>query len=233
MPTRIILAALALTCLPMTAHAQTAGEISLQFVSFPKSVDHQPLELLIGDGKTLPIQAPSNTLSQPYKVGPLSEWVIGKTDVISKDGEQKTVFTTYGRTASIPSNNQLILLIRTGKENSDGLRVIAMDNNMDHFGGGQFFFMNAAKIDIAGKVADASFVIKPGTFSIIKPQAGVEEREGMMVAFTKLYYQGKKGATPFFSSTWPVNEKARSMIFFYHDPHNDRLRFHSIRNFIR
>jgi hypothetical protein len=37
---------------------------------------------------------------------------------------------------------------------------------------------------------------------------------------------------PFFSNTWPANKKARSMVFFYHAPHNDRLRFHSIRDYL-
>ena len=39
-------------------------------------------------------------------------------------------------------------------------------------------------------------------------------------------------APPFFSSTWPANKKARSMAFLHHDPHNERLRMHTIRDYI-
>ena len=33
-------------------------------------------------------------------------------------------------------------------------------------------------------------------------------------------------------STWRFSEKARTMVFFYHDPYNDRLRFHTIRDYV-
>ncbi len=35
----------------------------------------------------------------------------------------------------------------------------------------------------------------------------------------------------FFSSKWPVNNRARGLIFFYHDPDTRRLRLPTIRSF--
>lgn len=50
--------------------------------------------------------------------------------------------------------------------------------------------------------------------------------------FTEFFFRKEEEARPFFSSTWPANEKARSMVFFYHDTHNERLRMHTIRNYL-
>ena len=35
-----------------------------------------------------------------------------------------------------------------------------------------------------------------------------------------------------FNSGAPANDKTRSMVFFYHDPHNERLRMHTIRDYL-
>jgi hypothetical protein len=31
---------------------------------------------------------------------------------------------------------------------------------------------------------------------------------------------------------WPVNDRARSMVFFYHDPESMHIRMHAIRDFL-
>jgi hypothetical protein len=77
------------------------------------------------------------------------------------------------------------------------------------------------------------FALKPGTHTIIKPRE-MTRREGAAANqfFTELFFRKEEEARPFFSSTWPANEKARSMVFFYHDTHNERLRMHTIRDYI-
>ncbi len=212
--------------------AQQAEQVTLRFLSFPKSANPQPVELLVGDGKTIEVQTPTNALSEPYKVPRLSTWSVGKSEP-AKSPEEKPVFKSYGSATALASDNQLILLIRNGRENSDGMRVIPLDNNTDHFGGGQFFFMNAAKVDIAGMLGGTRFVLKPGKHAIIEPK---ETRQGQgaegKLFFTEFYFRKETEARPFFSSSWPANNKARSMVFFYHDTHNERLRMHTIRDYL-
>jgi len=224
--------ALIALCAGSSVIAQEAEQVTLRFLSFPKSASPQPVELLIGDGKTLEVKIPTNALSEPYGVPRLSTWAVGQFEPAkSKDG--KPVFNSYGTAPALASTNQLILLIRKGRENSDGMRVVPLDNNTGHFGGGQFFFMNAAKVDIAGMLGGTQFVLKPGKHTIIEPKE-TRQRDGAegKLFFTEFYFRKETEARPFFSSTWPANNKARSMIFFYHDPHNERLRMHTIRDYL-
>lgn len=212
--------------------AQEAEKVTLRFLSFPKCASPQPVELLIGDGKTLEVKIPTNAFSEPYKVPRLATWAVGKLEP-AKSADANPVFTSYGTAPALASANQLILLIRNGKENADGMRMIPLDNNTDHFGGGKFLFMNAAKVDIAGMLGGTRFALKPGKHVIIEPKE-VNRREGGGPEgfFTEFYFRKETEARPFFSSTWPANKKARSMVFFYHDTTNNRLRMHTIRDYI-
>lgn len=212
--------------------AQEVEQVTLRFLSFPKSNSPQPVELLIGNGETLEVKIPTNALSQPYEVKRLSTWAVGKMEPAESE-EKPPSFTTYGSARALASSDQLILLIRDGKENADGMRVIPMDNRTGSFGGGQFFFMNASKVDVAGVLGGTKFALKPGTHTIIEPKE-MTRREGAAANqfFTEFFFRKEEEARPFFSSTWPANEKARSMVFFYHDTHNERLRMHTIRNYI-
>lgn len=211
--------------LPSMALAQEEEKITLQFVSFPKSTSPEPVELLIGEGKTMEVKIPSNALSEPYQVPLLSKWVVGKSEI---GQDEKTTFAIYGQGSALDSKNQLIILVRKGAENADGMELIAVDNQRASFGGGSYLFMNVAKIDIAGEVGDQKFTIKPNARTILKP----EGEDDAKVFQTMFYFRKDNEAKPFFSSKWPVNDKARSLVFFYHDPHNQRLRFHSIRHFL-
>lgn len=212
---------------PVTAQQP---EVTLRFLSFPKNATPQPVELLIGGGETLEVKIPTNALSEPYKVKRLSSWAVGKMEAAA-DGKQ--AFTTYGSAPSLASASQIVLLIRSGKDNADGMQVVPIDNNTSNFGGGKFFFMNASKVDIAGMLGGIKFALKPGKLTIIEPKE-LNKREGGGAAgfFTEFFFRKEEEARPFFSSTWPANEKARSMVFFYHDTHNERLRMHTIRDYI-
>ncbi len=223
---------LALLALFSSVIAQEAEQVTLRFLSFPKSASPEPVELVIGGGETMEVKTPTNALSAPYKVKRLAAWSVGKLGpAIDKDG--KPVFTSYGSAPSLASANQLILLIRDGKENKDGMRVVPIDLNTRNFGGGQFFFMNASKVDIAGMLGGTKFALKPGTHTIIEPKE-MGQREGARpnLFFTEFFFRKETEARPFFSSTWPANKKARSMVFFYHDTHNERLRMHTIRDYL-
>lgn len=214
------------------AVAQEAKMVNLRFISFPKNANPEPVELLIGPGETMEIKAPTNALSTPYQIKRLSTWSVGKMEP-AKNAEEKPAFTSYGSAPSLASSSQIILLIRSGKENKDGMQVIPLDDQSNSFGGGQFFFMNAAKVDIAGMLGGTKFALKPGKFIIIKPtELKQREEGGKGLFFTEFFFRKDEEARPFFSSTWPHNEKARSMVFFHQDLTNKRLRMHTIRDYI-
>ncbi len=88
-------------------------------------------------------------------------------------------------------------------------------------------------MDIAGILGGAKFTLKPGKQTIIEPKE-MNKREGSESHgfFTEFYFRKEEDVRPFFSSTWPINKKARSMVFFYHDTRNGRLRMHTIRDYI-
>lgn len=223
---------LGLIALTVSAMAQEAETVTLRFITFPKSANPEPFQLLVAPGETMEIKAPTNALSTPYQVKRLSAWSFGKIEP-GKTAEEPPTFTSYGSAPAPASSDQIILLIRNGKENKDGLQVIPMDNRSESFGGGQFFFMNAAKVDIAGMLGGTKFTLKPGKFTVIKPtELKQREEGGKGLFFTEFYFRKDEEARPFFSSTWPHNEKARSMVFFFHDTKNDRLRMHTIRDYV-
>lgn len=219
----LALAVLLLALLP-PASAQESNQISLRFLSFPKSMQPVELELRLSETKTEPIQAYSHECSERIRVVSPGVWSVGET-VEGPDGEE--TFVEYGRTTVANSNQQLLLLIRKGTENADGFDLVALDESDSAFGGGHFLFMNACKVDIAGKVGEEKFVLRPGDHTIIAPKTEADKRH----AHAMFYFRKGEEARPFFSSRWPVNERARSMVFFYHDPNNRRIRMHTVRDF--
>jgi hypothetical protein len=201
---------------------------SVQFVAFPLSNDPQPVELLVGEGKTLEVELPSNSLSQSYKVPALGSWALGKT-VEGPDG--KSTFDVYGQTRAAISEKQVILVIRKGKENSEGFELVSFDSGSKGFGGGKYIFLNGTNVDIAGDAGGTKFALKPKKHTLIAPNPS-EVREERKYLYITLFFRKGEKATPFYSSTWRFSEKARTMVFFYHDPHNDRLRTHTIRDYL-
>jgi hypothetical protein len=211
------------TLLPCAA--QDAASVTLRFLSFPRALNPEPVELLVGEGKTIKVEIPTNEISVPYKVTLQASWAVGET-VNGKD--DKPVFNVFGKAAALASSQQLILLVRKGKANADGFEVIPIDNRDTEFGGGKFLFMNAAGIDIAGVVGSEKFAVKPGKHTIVKPKV---EPDTKGLCNILIYFRKDNQAKPFFSSTWPLSDKARGLIFFYHDPDTQRLRLHTIRDF--
>lgn len=203
-------------------------QVSVQFVAFPKIANAEPVELLIGSGETLSVELPTNSLSPIYKVDRLSQWALGKS---TTGDEGEFVFKTYGNAPSLASNNQLILVIRKGPNDADGLELIPMDNQQSAFGGGKYFFMNAAKVDIAVEMGDQKFALKPLQRKLVEPKPSKVEGDRKYL-YVYLHFRKGKEAVPFYSSTWRYSDKARSMVFFYHDTHTNQLRTHSIRDYI-
>ncbi|MBK1855057.1 hypothetical protein JO972_08810 [Verrucomicrobiaceae bacterium 5K15] len=203
--------------------------IQLQFVSFPKLRDAKPVELVIGQGKTMPVELPTNSISKVYKVPRSNKWILGK-NIVNTEG--KKTFDVYGQSSAISSTKQLIIVIRKGQSNDDGLELITIDNNTDNFGGGKYFLMNATSVDIAGSIGTGKFALRPNSHFILAPKP-TKTKDDRHYCYAKIYFRRNEEVQPFFTSTWRFNERARSMVFFYHDPRTSRLRLHTIRDYVQ
>lgn len=216
-----------LFCSSLRCLAQDPASVTLQFLSFPKSNAPVAIEFLVGENKTIKLEVPTNELSPPQTIKLQTKWIFGET-VEGKDG--KPAFNVLGQAQALSSTKQLILLVRKGATNADGFDVIPVDYQDSKFGGGKFLFMNAATIDIAGTIGDVQFVIKPGQHTIVAPKKETRNEDKKLCNIQIFFKKGEE-AKNFFSSTWPVEANARSLIFFYHDSDNKRLRLHTIQDF--
>ena len=226
-PSRSSLVALVTACLlpALPCAAQDEATVTMRFLSFPIMDRPAPVELVVGEGKTIKVEIPTNELSAPYKVKRQAAWMFGET---VQGDKGKPAFKVFGQAPALASDDQLILLMRKGKTNADGFEVIPVNGVKTGFGGGKFLFVNAAKVDIAGVIGTEKFVIKPGKNAIVHPKG---EANNKALGQVELYFNMDSQARPFFTSTWPLSDGVRSLVFFYHDPESKNLRLHTIRDF--
>lgn len=218
-----------LICLiSMAGNSRAQDEVSVQFVSFPIVSAPQPVELFVGEGKTVTVELPTNNLSPVYRVNRLSNWMLGKSGT---DKEGKPTFEIYGQTPVLSSAKQLVLVIRKGNKDSDGYELIPLASDGGGLRGGKYLFFNAAKVAIAGDVGSSKFALQPKKYILMAPKPSKETGERKYLYITLYFPKGEK-AQPFYTSTWRFSERARSMVFFYHDPHTNQLRLHTIRDYI-
>lgn len=223
----VVLAAIfSLTLLNTKSHGD--GQVEIQFVSFPKDNGEDEVELYLGGDEPLKVELPTNRLSQKYRVKAMNSWVLGKT---TKGPDGNVVFAKLGQARALDTPRQLILVIRKGGASENSLHLIPMPNNATNFGGGAYFFLNATPVDVGGILSDVKFSIKPGKFITVEPKPsrvkGVYE-----YCKVQLVYRNGDEVRPFFNSTWRLNDKVRSLVFFYLDPVTRRVRMHSIRDYI-
>lgn len=210
---------------PLFSNAQSANEVSLQFISFPIRSDPQPIELALSDSKTLSVELPCSRFSKAYKVPALSEWVMGKT--IKTDGKPPT-FDVYARAKASGSLFQLVLLIRKGDNDSDGFHPLVIDMDPREFTGGGFYFVNVSSTNIGVSIGDKKFGINPGKTGFAAPHANVDGDLAQVALAREI-----NGKWELFSETrWIVHPKRRTITFFYQDPGSDDLKQHTIGGFL-
>lgn len=224
---RLTVSIFLLCFLPLRCLSQE-DKVQLQFVSFPKLASADPVELLIGEGETIKVELPTNRLSPVYSVNRLGKWALGKS---STDEEGNFKFETYGSAVSLAAERQLILVIRKGALDSDGFKLIMMDNGRKKFGGGMYFFMNASKVDVAVKLGNEQLALKPRAYKLVKPTPS-KVKDNRKYLYVLVHYRRGNEAIPFYTSTWRYSDRARCMVFLYHDPHTNQLRTHTIRNYL-
>ena len=219
-----------LVCVPVLVNAAAQSDtVQLRFVSFPKAANPEPIELLVGEEKTIEVEIPTNSISKVYEVPRLSEWVLGKS---SKNEENEFVFEVYGKAVAMNAAEQIVLVFRKGGDNASGLDLTPMRVDDRGLGGGKYLVLNASKVEIAGSIGTGKFQLKPKEHGLIGPKP-TKTSGTRKYAFAKFYYRSGEEVQPFFSSTWRFNDKARSLVFFYHDPGTNHLRVHTIRSFVR
>jgi hypothetical protein len=221
---RIVIATLAITF----CQAQEEQRISLQFLSFPALSTPQPIELLIGENETIPIEIPSNELSPDYKVARSESAVIGIT---TKNEKGKPTFKVLGKAPLLASTKQIIILLRKGENDSDGFEVIPIDGALTNFSGGSFLFVNISKINIGGVIGDKNFALKPGQRNLIKPKA-THEGGGCQVTLAFQKNESENKVKKFYDTRWSVNDTFRTLVFFYHEPETKSLCIAPIINFL-
>lgn len=220
--------ALLLLCITPQLALARQGEIKIQFVAFPKLSNADPVELLVGDGETINVELPTNSLSPVYTVSGIKECRIG---VSSKGERDQFLFKTHGASKLLNSPKQVILVLRKGNLNSDGLELIPVDSHDEGFGGGDFFFMNMSMVDIAVEIGDKVVAIKPRKHQIVTPGPSKIDGEREYV-YVYMHFRKGQESMPFSSSTWRLCDRTRCMVFFYHDPHTQQLRTHTVRSYL-
>lgn len=217
----------AITTLILAAAFSSAQEkeVSVQFVSFPMTEDTEPVELLVGEGESIPVELPTTCLSPVYKVPAMNQWVLGKME---KGEEEVKTFKVYGKSDSVGSSKQLVLVLWKGETIGDGIRMIPLKYDPEDFSGGQFLMMNMTTVDIGIELGTSLAGLKPNTYKLIKPTAS-KEVNGNKQLFVKVFFRNNGTMKPFYSSTWRLNDEVRSIVFFFHEPINQRIRTHTIR----
>lgn len=215
---KILRIALAILAVPL-CHAQEEQKITLQFLAFPKQESADPIELLVGEGKTIPIDTPGNELSQEYRVARPASIVVGIT---TKNAEGEPVFQALGQARCLSAKRQIVLLMRKGEEITDGFEVIPIDGELGHFTGGDYLFINASELAVGGIIGDQKLALKPGQRSMLKPAA---THKGGGCQITLSYQRDEKDTKGkvFFDTRWSVNERYRTLVFFYQDRESKKL----------
>jgi hypothetical protein len=208
--------------------AQAAAEgVTLRFITFPKTSEAQTFTLFAGKDGSKTIEVSSNAVSKPLVMPQLREWVIG--EVINGADKNKPTFKVFGKTKSLGSKRQLIIVIRKGNNPSDGVHLIAINDRQKGFNLGEILILNASNKKIGWMVGGAKFGLSSGTHKIIEPKANKTGR----YFHAKFFYEKEGKAKGFYSSNWPFSKNSRVMSFIYNAPNTKQLRFHTVRDFLK
>lgn len=197
--------------------AQESSSVSLQFLAFPKQIRPEPVELVVGENKTIRVKTPGNELSPSYELSRgMGAIVLGET---IKDAKGEEQFQVYGRANLLNASQQIILLLRKGKKNSDGFVILPLDGELANFSGGSYLFINASKMTVAGKIGDQRFQLNPGQRKMLQPGA---THDGGGCQLT-LAYQREEDWKIFKDTRWSTSKRYRSLVFFHQDPSSGRI----------
>ena len=218
---------LLLACFLSLAGIAQTKMVNVHFIYIPEENNSEPLDLFLGDEDTIQVELPTNSVSKNYQVPALAEWSLGKATV----EKGKFHFKSYGKTKSITSDNQLILVSRKSEDEGGGLNLMVIDYTESIYKGGMYYFINLADTDIEGTISKSEFSIEPNKYALIAPEP--DKVTGThKYCYTKFSYEKEDTMHPFISSTWRFNERARSLVLFYRDLTTKHLKLHTVRSYV-
>lgn len=209
-------------------NAQEEQKITLQFLAFPAQVNPEPIELLVEESKTILIDIPANELSHEYKIRRTSSIVVGVT---TKNEKNEPTFQVLGKSPTIASQKQIVLLLRKGDSNSDGFTVIPVSGELANFSGGSYLFINVSQLKVGGIIGDKKFILGPSERKLLKP-APTHEGGGCQVTLVYQKNEADVVGKKFYDTRWAVNARYRTLVFFYQDPVTSSLGVAPIVNFL-
>lgn len=201
----------------------------MRFVSFPKCANPKDIEMVIGtEGKTMLVELPTNSISKTYTIDRPENWRLGKTE---KNKEGRMIFNAYGQAPMIAPSEQLVLVLRKGATDEEGLKLIPMDGGLDGFGAGAYLVYNFTNVKIAAKLGDKAFPVSPLAHAIVKP-APSEVKNGRELIHVYFATPEDGKLSLFHTSSWPYVKKSRTMVFFYPDPNSPNVLIHGISDYL-
>jgi hypothetical protein len=202
-------------------------EVTLRFVTFPKTSKSHTFTLFAGKDEPKTIEVSSNVISKPLVLPKLNEWVIG--ELVNDADKKEPTFKAFGKTKSLGNKRQLIIVLRKGPSPSDGCYLIAVNDQEKGFDLGKTMILNASNRKIAAIIGENKFILPPRAHKIIEPKANKTGR----YFHAKFFYERDGKAKGFYSSNWPFSKNSRVMSFIYNDYHTKQLRFHTVRDFLK
>jgi len=233
MPGVRFLAILALFFVPVSLSAQSRGASSsglkVRFLVFGRIVG--PETLLLVDPKSpeksREVALHLNNFTGPYRATSRNV-VLAAPGSGGGDAPAAAMAKLVARVsvpASLGSRVLLVLVPKGGKKG--GYRVLPMSDDRVGFAPGERRFVNLTPYSLAGKFDGRSVFIKAGgvvSLKLRKPPGGRDNHEVVIYFRAK----DKEPWKPLTSTVWPYDPEARSLVFFYWNAGEKRIRIQSI-----
>lgn len=223
---RFLVCITSLLVMPCVAQDKDMAEVQLVLV--PKVAIEKPVELLAGDGKLIPVDLPTNKLSQAYKLAKPHHWSIGHT---AKDKEGKRVFKPMAKAEVLEADKQIVVVTPKGADGGKGFNIIPFANDTAGFTGGTYLIINVSEKHITGNLSNSKFSIQPKHCKLLTPKAS-EKKNGREYLHSIFKHGKDKNSKAFYTNTWRFNDKARTIVFIHHDPSGEHLNVSTIRSFL-
>ncbi len=221
----------ALLVFPSVLSAQSRGSSSglkVRILVFGRIVG--PEALLLVDPKTPEKSREEalhlNNFTGPYRAATRNVLLVAPG---AADGETPVTKAKPVAKVSIPASfgsRVLLVLVPTGAKN-DGYRVLPMRDDRAGFAPGERRFVNLTPYSLGGQFDGRSVGIKANGVTPIKlrkPPGGRDNHE--VVIYFRM--KDKDPWRPLSSTVWPYDPEARSLVFFYWNAQEKRIRIQSI-----
>lgn len=226
-PLRPFVLGIAATCALFSgATAQDSADApmaKLRVLALPPKTEHPSLQLLQGKEAAVELEISSSRLTGPYKVRNDGRWRFAETAPGDETGKPKPLASCKaGR-----SSDQLAVLVRK-PGNDAGYGAFAVNMAPAAFGQRQFLIVNLSPGELAGELGGKKVALPPGKPVVVTPKAD----KGKDLCQAAFYARKGEKWHPFHSTSWPLRDKLRGLIFLYQDTGNGKIQLHAISDFL-